>query len=92
MKHILIFLVKIYKKILSPMKRKATCKYYPSCSTYAVDALMMHGAFKGLWLAGNRLLRCNPWSLGGVDYVPRKFTFRFKGNNSAKCENYGKKI
>jgi len=45
-----------------------TCKYHPSCSQYALDALRKHGAAKGAALAGWRLLRCNPWSRGGVDY------------------------
>ncbi len=45
------------------------CKYHPSCSQYAIDAFRAHGLFKGARLAGWRLLRCNPWSHGGVDYV-----------------------
>jgi uncharacterized protein len=46
-----------------------TCKYHPSCSQYAIDALRKHGLVKGSILAGWRLLRCNPWSHGGVDYA-----------------------
>jgi putative membrane protein insertion efficiency factor len=46
-----------------------TCKYHPSCSQYAIDALRAHGFLKGSLLAGWRLLRCNPWSHGGVDYA-----------------------
>ena len=46
------------------------CKYHPSCSQYAIDALREHGLVKGVILAGWRLLRCNPWSLGVVDPVP----------------------
>jgi putative membrane protein insertion efficiency factor len=45
-----------------------TCKYHPSCSQYAIDALRKHGLLKGSLMAGWRLLRCNPWSHGGVDY------------------------
>jgi putative membrane protein insertion efficiency factor len=47
----------------------ATCKYHPSCSQYAIDALRQYGFFRGAVLAGWRLLRCNPWSHGGVDHV-----------------------
>jgi putative membrane protein insertion efficiency factor len=47
----------------------ASCKYHPSCSRYAVEALRRHGLVKGSVLAGWRLLRCNPWSRGGVDHV-----------------------
>jgi len=46
-----------------------TCKYHPSCSQYAADALRKHGPLKGALKAGWRLLRCNPWSRGGVDYA-----------------------
>jgi putative membrane protein insertion efficiency factor len=72
MRYILIFIVKIYKRFISPLKPPC-CKYYPTCSAYAVEALRKHGAVKGIILAAWRLLRCNPWSLGGIDYVPDKF-------------------
>ena len=49
----------------------ARCKYYPSCSSYAVTAISTYG-FKGFFMAAWRLVRCNPWSHGGVDYVPTK--------------------
>ena len=69
MKWLLIGLVRAYQLLLSPLLGP-TCRYYPSCSAYAVEALRVHGAFKGTWLAGRRLLRCHPWSPGGVDHVP----------------------
>jgi putative membrane protein insertion efficiency factor len=72
MKYILILIVKFYRKFISPLKPPC-CKYYPTCSAYAVEALKRHGAVKGIILAGWRLLRCNPWSLGGIDYVPDEF-------------------
>ncbi len=74
MKKILLFLIKIYRKYISPLK-KPCCKYYPSCSAYAEQALEKHGAFKGSLLAVWRIFRCNPWSLGGIDHVPDKFEF-----------------
>jgi len=52
------------------------CKYHPSCSQYAIDALRGYGLFRGVVLAGWRLLRCNPWSRGGVDYVEQQRLFR----------------
>jgi putative membrane protein insertion efficiency factor len=52
------------------------CKYHPTCSQYALDALRRHGLFRGSVLAGWRLLRCNPWSRGGVDYVEQQRIFR----------------
>lgn len=62
-------LVRGYQLIVSPWFAP-TCRYYPSCSSYAIGALRTHGALKGTALAGWRLLRCNPWSRGGVDHVP----------------------
>ena len=52
------------------------CKYHPSCSQYAIDALRRYGLVRGVVLAGWRLLRCNPWSKGGVDYVEQQRLFR----------------
>jgi uncharacterized protein len=54
----------------------ASCKYHPSCSQYALDALRRYGLARGSILAGWRLLRCNPWSHGGVDYVEQQRLFR----------------
>jgi hypothetical protein len=54
----------------------ASCKYHPSCSQYALDALRTHGLVRGSILAGWRILRCNPWSHGGVDYVDSQRLFR----------------
>jgi hypothetical protein len=68
MKSLFILPIKLYQKTLSPMFGDR-CKYFPSCSHYAVDALNERGVLKGLGLTAWRLLRCNPWSLGGVDYV-----------------------
>jgi hypothetical protein len=52
------------------------CKYHPSCSQYAIDALRQYGLVRGVVLAGWRVLRCNPWSLGGVDYAKDQRLFR----------------
>lgn len=66
---ILVGMIRGYQKVVSPMTGP-TCKYYPSCSAYALTAVRRHGALRGTGLALWRLLRCNPWSLGGVDDVP----------------------
>lgn len=65
----LALLVRGYQLIVSPWFGPS-CRYYPSCSAYAVTGLQRHGAVRGGALAGWRLLRCNPWSRGGVDHVP----------------------
>ena len=61
--------LRLYQRVVSPMSAP-TCRYYPSCSEYAVRAVRRHGAVRGSGLAAWRLMRCNPWSHGGVDDVP----------------------
>lgn len=70
MKRILIRMIKFYRKYLSGMKRYSTCKYYPTCSQYGLEAIEKYGAFKGGLMAVWRILRCNPFSKGGYDPVP----------------------
>ncbi|HWE88897.1 MAG TPA: membrane protein insertion efficiency factor YidD [Pseudonocardiaceae bacterium] len=65
----LIFLVNGYRRWLSPLL-PPSCRFYPSCSAYAVEALTVHGALRGSWLTARRLLRCGPWHPGGLDPVP----------------------
>lgn len=69
MKNILIALVKFYRAAISPYRRPC-CRYYPTCSQYALEALEKYGTFKGGWLAFRRILRCNPFHKGGYDPVP----------------------
>ena len=61
------------------------CKYHPSCSQYAIDAFGRHGFLRGLVLAAWRLLRCNPWSEGGVDYVESQRLFRHRRTVSPRA-------
>ncbi len=56
-------------RLTSPL-RAPRCRFYPSCSTYAVEAVKVHGALRGGWLAIRRVGRCHPWNPGGVDHVP----------------------
>jgi putative membrane protein insertion efficiency factor len=65
-----IWLIRAYQLVLSPM-RPATCRFYPSCSAYALTAIERFGLVRGCWLAARRLLRCHPWNPGGVDHVPQ---------------------
>jgi putative membrane protein insertion efficiency factor len=69
MKWVLIGLLKVYRLVISPLYGNV-CRYYPSCSAYALRAVSVHGAAKGTWLAMRRLLRCHPWAAGGYDPVP----------------------
>lgn len=69
MKAVLIALLKGYRAAISPLYGQV-CKYYPSCSAYALEAITVHGAWRGTGLALRRLGHCHPWSLGGYDPVP----------------------
>ena len=82
MKYALIWLIKLYQKLVSPLKGQASCRFRPSCSNYAVTAVSRFGALRGGALALWRILRCNPFSDGGFDPVPEKFTFKSRKNNS----------
>ena len=75
MKRLLSWLIRGYRRRLSPLMG-ARCRYEPSCSAYADEAIQRHGALRGLTLSGWRLLRCNPFSHGGFDPVPEKFDLR----------------
>ncbi len=70
MKLILIFLIKVYRTYISPLKGRPTCIYTPTCSLYAMEALQKYGAIKGTYLAVRRVLRCHPFAKGGYDPVP----------------------
>ncbi|MCI2058430.1 MAG: membrane protein insertion efficiency factor YidD [Oscillibacter sp.] len=69
MKKFLMALVRFYRRAISPY-RPACCRFYPTCSQYALEALEKYGALKGGWLAFRRILRCNPFHKGGYDPVP----------------------
>lgn len=69
MRSLFIALVRGYQFFISPYF-PSSCRYHPTCSNYAIDAIRIHGVFKGIFLAAWRILRCNPWSAGGEDPVP----------------------
>ena len=71
MKTVLLWLVRAYQVALSPMFGPS-CRFYPTCSNYAMDAIREHGALKGAMLAAVRLAKCHPWHPGGFDPVPKK--------------------
>ena len=67
----LIFLVRLYQKTVSPLF-PSTCRFYPSCSAYSIEALTEHGTLAGTWMTLKRILRCHPLSAGGYDPVRKK--------------------
>lgn len=70
MKKFLIKLIRLYQSIPGDIHNH--CRYYPTCSNYAIEALEVHGFFKGSFLMIKRILKCNPFSKGGIDLVPPK--------------------
>jgi hypothetical protein len=68
---ILLVPVYFYKYAISPLT-PASCRHYPTCSEYALQAIKIHGPFKGVWLASKRIARCHPWGTSGYDPVPPK--------------------
>jgi uncharacterized protein len=72
---IIVLPIRIYQRLISPAFGDR-CRYYPSCSEYAVQAIQSYGILRGLVLAGWRILRCNPWSHGGVDPVSSQKLFK----------------
>jgi uncharacterized protein len=69
MNFLFIALIKAYRRFLSPILPKA-CRYYPSCSQYALEAFQKHGFFCAFYLSSKRILKCNPFFAGGIDSVP----------------------
>ncbi|MGB9373123.1 MAG: membrane protein insertion efficiency factor YidD [Jiangellales bacterium] len=75
---LLTVLLRFYQRAISPLLGPS-CRYYPSCSAYALTAVQRHGALRGSWLAARRVGRCHPWTDGGVDLVPGAADYRWWG-------------
>ena len=73
-KKLMIFLIRTYQMTISPRFSNGSCRYTPTCSQYAIEAIEIHGIFKGSLLSVRRILRCNPFFKGGWDPVPPKKT------------------
>ncbi|MDZ5661380.1 membrane protein insertion efficiency factor YidD [Nocardioides sp. zg-1308] len=71
MKHLLIAVIRAWRFAISPLYGQV-CRYHPSCSAYALEAVTEHGATRGTWLSVRRLTRCHPWAAGGYDPVPSR--------------------
>jgi hypothetical protein len=78
MRSLVIFMIKAYQTALSPFVGQH-CRFYPSCSAYAAEAVAKHGAARGIWLSLRRISRCHPWHAGGIDPVPEPTKKQFHG-------------
>jgi putative membrane protein insertion efficiency factor len=81
MSKLLTMLLRFYQLAISPMLGPR-CRFYPSCSTYSLEAIRTHGAGRGSWLAARRVCRCHPWNAGGLDPVPEA---KDKNSSSTAC-------
>ncbi|MEA3320746.1 MAG: membrane protein insertion efficiency factor YidD [Bacillota bacterium] len=71
MKHVFLSIIRFYRKFISPLT-PPTCRFYPTCSQYGMEAIGRFGAIKGGWLTIKRILKCHPFHPGGIDHVPEK--------------------
>jgi len=83
---IVVTLLRVYRAVVSPMYGQ-TCRFYPSCSAYALEAVEVHGVLRGGWLALRRLGRCHPWNPGGVDPVPPAKGRAIRGGSDGSPES-----
>ncbi len=78
-RNVVVVLLRVYRAVISPLYGDV-CRYYPSCSAYALGAVQQHGVVVGGFLASRRLVRCHPWAAGGVDDVPPAHSHHFHVN------------
>ncbi|EIA5044675.1 membrane protein insertion efficiency factor YidD [Staphylococcus pseudintermedius] len=81
MKTLFIYAIRFYQRFISPLT-PPSCRFYPTCSNYTLEAIQVHGALKGSWLGLKRILKCHPFHKGGFDPVPKKkSSHHHSGNN-----------
>ena len=88
MKYLFIWLIRFYKKVLSPLKGQPTCRFTPSCSSYALEAFQKRGAIVGMYLTVTRIFRCQPFCAGGYDPVPERGIRRSRYDPSPMTKYY----
>lgn len=89
MKRMAQAVIRFYQRVISPLFGPR-CKYYPTCSAYAYSAFERFGFFRGVVLSAWRIVRCNPFSRGGLDYLPERFSDAFTGKKKGQSSQPGK--
>lgn len=84
-KKLIIAVIRFYQYVISPWLGR-NCRYTPSCSAYAIEALTLHGVFKGVWLSIKRISRCHPWGSSGYDPVPGSKRMQENASDESKPE------
>ncbi|MCU1542161.1 MAG: yidD [Microbacteriaceae bacterium] len=75
-RNICVLILRVYRAVISPLYGDV-CRYYPSCSSYTLQAIQHHGVVRGVWLGSLRIARCHPWAAGGIDDVPVRAQERY---------------
>ena len=75
-RNVCVVILRAYRAFISPLYGDV-CRYYPSCSQYALQAIQQYGVIRGTWMGGRRLMRCHPWAPGGIDDVPERVPTRY---------------
>jgi uncharacterized protein len=76
-RNVCVLILRLYRAVISPLYGDV-CRYYPSCSAYALQAIQRYGVIRGVWLGTRRIARCHPWALGGVDDVPERAVDKYR--------------
>ncbi|MBP3729965.1 MAG: membrane protein insertion efficiency factor YidD [Mailhella sp.] len=84
---LLIVPIRFYRRFISPLHAPC-CRFYPTCSAYAIEAIQKHGPARGSWLAARRILRCHPGNPGGFDPVPEPFSNVHTSAQGAESQDY----
>jgi hypothetical protein len=75
-RNLLVLVLRFYRAVISPLYGDV-CRYYPSCSSYALQAIQQYGVIRGSWMGARRIARCHPWAAGGVDDVPPRVVSKY---------------
>ena len=75
-RNLCVLVLRLYRAVISPLYGDV-CRYYPSCSSYTLQAIQHHGVVRGVWLGTRRIARCHPWAAGGIDDIPQRPTERY---------------